>query len=103
MKEPIRYRMVEDVGRVKIVTHDGFEGYVARWTSSCTGCHETEDGHNVGHYTWDDKAKCYVGRGCHECGYTGKSRNVVWIPFDLNAWDKHTNPDAFRVPESEAG
>ncbi len=103
MKEPTRYRTVEEVGRVKIVTHDGFEGYVVRWTGSCSGCFETEDGHPVGSYPWDNKAKCYVGAGCEECGYTGKRRNVVWIPIDINAWDKHTNPDAFRVPESEAG
>lgn len=45
------------------------------WTESCTGCRETEDGHNVGHYPWDSKAGCYVGAGCEECGYTGKRRD----------------------------
>ena len=46
-----------------------------QWTTSCSGCRETEDGHNVGHYPWDNKAKCYVGSGCDECGYTGKVRD----------------------------
>ena len=103
MRQPIRYRTVEEVGRVKVVMHEGFEGYVVRWTEACTGCHETEDGHPVGRYAWDSKAKCDVGSGCHECGYTGKRRRVEWIPIDITAWDKHTNPDAFRVRESKAG
>lgn len=54
-----------------------------QWTTSCTGCRETEDGHNVGHYPWDDKAKCYIGSGCHECGYTGKVRDGTHYPATL--------------------
>lgn len=51
-----------------------------QWTTSCSGCHETEDGHNVGHYDWDAKANCYVGAGCSECGFTGKRLNREWLP-----------------------
>jgi hypothetical protein len=47
---------------------------MAYFTHSCSGCFESEDGHPVGEYPWDDKAKCYVGAGCKECGYTGKRR-----------------------------
>lgn len=50
------------------------------WTVSCAGCRETEDGHNVGEYPWDDKAKCYIGAGCDECGYTGKRRDGSYFP-----------------------
>lgn len=53
---------------------------IAEWTMSCSGCRETEDGHNVGTYPWDDKAGCYIGAGCEECGYTGKRRNREWVP-----------------------
>lgn len=45
------------------------------WTTSCSGCFETEDGHPVGHYPWDAKHACHVGAGCPECGYTGKRRD----------------------------
>lgn len=45
-----------------------------RWTESCSGCTELVDGQNVNGYPWDAKAKCYVGSGCRECGYTGKRR-----------------------------
>ena len=47
---------------------------MAYFTRSCSGCYETEDGHPVGEYEWDEKAKCYKGSGCKECGYTGKRR-----------------------------
>lgn len=47
--------------------------------------------------------ECVVGAGCSECGYTGKRRSEVWVPFDMTAWDKYANPDAFRVEESRAG
>lgn len=53
---------------------------LAQWTDSCSGCRETEDGHNVGEYPWDDKAKCYIGAGCDECGHTGKRRRAEWVP-----------------------
>ncbi len=81
-----------DRRRVYATTDDGkpdewYTGFLlfklAQWTTSCSGCRETEDGHNVGHYPWDDKAGCYVGAGCHECGHTGKIRQHEWVPV----WD----------------
>lgn len=57
------------------------------WTTSCSGCRETEDGHNVGHYEWDDKAKCYIGAGCSECGYTGKRRDGIHAPVKMQNSD----------------
>jgi hypothetical protein len=50
------------------------------WTTSCSGCLETEDGHPVGRYEWDAKHSCYIGGGCHECGYTGKRRQRELVP-----------------------
>jgi len=50
------------------------------FTHSCSGCVECEDGQPVGNYAWDSKAGCYVGAGCHECGYTGKRKNRSWVP-----------------------
>jgi len=76
-----RYR-VHDGRRYKVVRFRGFEGFIVRWTASCTGCLETEDGHHVGHYDFDEKAKCHLGAGCEECGYHGKTRREEWVPFD---------------------
>ena len=45
---------------------------------SCTGCHETEDGYDVGHYSFSPVFKCKVGGGCGECGGLG----VVWDSTD---------------------
>lgn len=53
------------------------------WTTSCSGCFETEDGHPVGEYPWDAKAHCHVGGGCSECGYTGKRRDGWHSPAQL--------------------
>lgn len=90
-KEKTRYRTIGDdefgFQRVRVVINDGHEGYIARWTESCTGCFESEDGHPVGDYDWDQKRGCYVGGGCSECGYHGVRRVEYWIPFDLDAWE----------------
>lgn len=81
MSEKTRYR-IHDGRRYKVVMRDGFDGFVVRWTDECTGCTEREDGHLVGDYSYDTKARCVVGCGCHECGYSGKSRREEWIAFD---------------------
>lgn len=50
-------------------------------TQECSGCFEA--GEYMGfaqNYDYDDKAGCYVGSGCSECGYTGKRRVGYWIP-----------------------
>jgi hypothetical protein len=91
MADPIRYRTIDDGDgnrtRCKVVLLNGFEGFVVRWTDSCTGCYESEDGHPVGEYDYDSKNHCAIGAGCKECGYTGKSRRVEWLPFDAEAYD----------------
>lgn len=53
---------------------------LGRWTDTCSGCFESEDGHPIGHYPRDPKHGCYIGAGCDECGYTGKVRRVMWLP-----------------------
>jgi hypothetical protein len=55
---------------------------VVSFTSSCTGCCEIgEYGAGSENFVWDDKAKCRIGTGCEECGYTGKRRSVMYIPL----------------------
>lgn len=54
------------------------------YTSSCSGCCEGGEYGGMLHlYRWDDKAECYVGSGCRECGHTGKRRNAYWIDIRL--------------------
>lgn len=85
MADRIRYRTIDEAGsprRVRVVMHMGFEGFVARWTESCSGCFESGDyGGNAHNYPYDQKAQCYIGAGCEECGYTGKRRGAQWVPF----------------------
>lgn len=68
--------------RVLVVYFKGIAGHLVRWTGSCTGCHETVDGQETGWYPFDEKAQCYVGAGCDECGHTGKRRREEWVPID---------------------
>lgn len=67
---PRRYRVTDNGSRARVVLfrvhRHMFEGFIARWTESCSGCCY-EDGSND---------------GCAECGYTGKRREAVWVPFD---------------------
>jgi hypothetical protein len=78
---PIRYRRDDDGKRRRVVVFNGQEGFEVWATVSCSGCCELgEYGGNPG-YPYDPKAKCLIGAGCDECGYTGKRRNSYWVPF----------------------
>jgi hypothetical protein len=60
---------------------DGVPHTTVRFTTHCSGC--TELGENMGDahlYPYDAKSRCYVGMGCHECGYTGKRRRIELVP-----------------------
>lgn len=81
VREPVRYRRDEDGKRRRVVVFHGQDGYELWATVSCSGCTELgEYGGNPG-YPYDATAKCLVGAGCDECGYTGKRRNSYWISF----------------------
>ena len=93
-RERIRYKPIPgSVGkRVRVVMHLGFEGFVVRFTDSCSGCFEAGDYMgNAHYYDYDDKAQCHVGSGCHECGYRGKVRRREWVPFDHEAYSAYWN------------
>ena len=49
------------------------DGGVGYW-KSCSGCHETNEGYETGHYPYSEVFQCHVGSGCSECGGIG----VVW-------------------------
>ena len=96
MTQRARYR-THDGRRYRIVMNEGFEGFVVHWTSTCAGCYETEDGYPVGEYPYDEKAQCALGAGCTECGYRGKVRQSMWIPFDTAAWRRHEEADMIEL------
>jgi len=54
---------------------------LGHWTETCSGCHETVDGHETGPVT-RDRNGLILGGGCSECGYTGKVRQHMWLPHD---------------------
>jgi hypothetical protein len=78
----------ERIDRRRKYARDGRQLFeLCQFTSSCSGCFEGgEYGGMAHHYDWDKKARCHVGSGCHECGYTGKSRQSHWVPFIPVKW-----------------
>lgn len=76
-------------GRPKKVTLvDCVRTVTVTLTQACTGCFESVEGHvpyqdGKPIYPYDEKARCYVGAGCSECGYTGKRRWTHFVPEEL--------------------
>jgi hypothetical protein len=68
---------------------------------SCSGCHETEDGHPVGDYPYSDILKCDLGGGCSECGGIG----AVWDDTDYEAMGRDFERElaASSAPSTSAG
>jgi hypothetical protein len=96
MTDAIRYRKDHDGVRRKVVLNEDHEGYIGRWTTSCSGCFEFNEGYGLDGYGFDAKHQCYIGGGCHECGYTGKRRYSMWMPFDIAAWMRHVDAEEER-------
>lgn len=92
MKAGYEMRRDDEGDLHRVVRYDGMDGFVVRWTASCSGCFESGDYiGNAHNYPYDEKARCHIGAGCDECGYTGKRRNEYWVPFDMGAWCEREN------------
>jgi len=62
---------------------DGIVCELASWTDSCSGCFEGGEYMGLAHnYPYDERAGCYRGSGCTECGYTGKRILRMWVQID---------------------
>jgi len=73
------------MSRKKVFMIDGEACHKVTWTQHCTGCLESGEGQiNSNDYPWDPKAKCHIGAGCDECGYTGKRRQTFFVPVQSN-------------------
>lgn len=54
---------------------DGEVCELASWSEACSGCAEAQE------FTSGPSK----GNGCHECGYTGRSRRMMWLPVGVPA------------------
>ncbi len=73
--------------RRRVRVRDGVEGYHASFTTECSGCTDSVDGHVVcGPY------------GCHECGHTGRRRWTHFVPFDMSKALRETETDTKGDP-----
>lgn len=80
----------------EVMKEEALGGAACGWRS-CTGCHETNEGYETGHYPYSAMFKAYVGSGCGECGGLG----VVWEYWsesDLAAMAEDPKPAAI-APE----
>lgn len=66
---------------------DGELCRLAKWTDSCSGCFEFNEGIGLSHWDMDKKHNIYLGSGCHECGYSGKKRHSMWVPVKYDELD----------------
>ena len=76
----------------QVINEQSLDGAACGWRS-CTGCHETNEGAETGHYPYSRIFGCYVGSGCRECGGIG----VVWHHISaegLDAMASETNAEA---------
>lgn len=87
-EEDSTYEHAESIVGVKLdrrknyMIIDGEVCQMATWTHSCSGCCEAGDYGGLLHrYKYDEKARCHIGAGCHECGYHGKVRTSMWVPL----------------------
>jgi hypothetical protein len=63
---------------------------------TCSGCHETEDGHDVGHYPFVPQFGCKLGSGCRECGGLG----ALWDTTDWSdfaEWSQRRDRDIANI------
>jgi hypothetical protein len=67
----------------EIVSECALDG-IGFW-HSCTGCHETVDGQETGHYPYNPAFHCHLGSGCSECGGIG----AVWDTCDYSKIETH--------------
>jgi hypothetical protein len=73
MAKTVAYRMRrDDKGRLRrVYPFNGVDCYMDSYTSHCSGCTEVPE------MTTAPEA----GGGCHECGYQGKRRESIHVPF----------------------
>lgn len=64
---------------------------------SCSGCHETEDGHPMGNYVTSAVLQCDLGAGCSECGGLG----AVWDSTDYSETDELLEEEGAQQPAVE--
>lgn len=65
---------------------------VGLWRT-CSGCHETEDGQDIGLYPYSDAFGCKLGGGCSDCGGIG----AIWDTTDYDALARHLLADDYSI------
>lgn len=77
-----------------IIKEESANGAAVGWRS-CTGCHETNEGYETGHFPYSKMFGCYVGSGCSECGGIG----VTWEYWSEDVLKTMAEDDAPPTPK----
>jgi len=78
------------------ITEECAAGAACGWRS-CTGCHETNEGAETGHYPYSKMFGCHVGSGCSECGGLG----VVWEHWSEDSLNEMAADVSAPTPPAE--
>jgi len=77
----------------RVIKEESEAGAAVGWRP-CTGCHETSEGYETGHYPYSKLFGCHVGSGCSECGGLGVTWEY-WSKDHLEAMQRDfASPDA---------
>lgn len=74
---PVSYKETENKFKIKLDRRKNYaiiKGKLCElceWSEHCSGCTEVPE----------NTEPPERGMGCHECGYTGRSRRAEWVPF----------------------
>lgn len=82
--------VVELAGVAEAMREANLGGGLGIWRS-CSGCHETNEGAETGHYPYSATLGCYLGGGCHECGGLGATWEY-WSEAELEAMQADVKP-----------
>lgn len=80
-EEPSTYERADAIAGSRLDRRKNYaiiEGDVCeevRWSLHCSGCTETPESTSPAHR----------GAGCHECGYTGRTREAMFLPLTRSA------------------
>jgi hypothetical protein len=87
---PKKYKMVTDENgkRHKLIIFNGAKGYEIRFPASCSGCHETDEGHEFPGTQRHPVHGVALGGGCDECGYRGFVIRYEWVPLNGVEFEK---------------
>lgn len=96
--EPVPAPAEPDAGIVDLPdrVRDALANYDTGLWRTCSGCHESEDGYDLGHYPHSEIFGCKIGSGCGDCGGIG----AVWDTTDYEDMARAMSEEPAPAPDA---